>query len=146
MISVGAATLRNFKSKVLLRKDDIKPHLSTKRSVSVNIRALEFLYDYVSINIAKFSSDKDYTGEVWGVTDDECIYIIKAQFDKILESEGYSPAAFLSWAKSNNVIDTECGRTTKNKRVNGGQARCVCLYRDKNEISLLPKPDDGLPF
>lgn len=135
-----------FKSRVRLKKDDIKPHLSTKRSVSVNIRALEFLYDFVSINIAKFTSDKDYTGEVWGITDDECIYIIKAQFDKILENEGYSPTAFLSWAKSNNVIDTECGRTTKNKRVNGGQARCVCLYRDKNEISLLPKPDDGLPF
>ncbi len=135
-----------FKSKVRLRKDDIKPHLSTKRSVSANIRALEFLYDHVSINIAKFSSEKDYTGEVWGVTDDDCIYIIKAQFDKILETEGYSPTAFLSWAKSNNVIDTECGRTTKNKRVKGGQARCVCLYKDRNEISLLPKPNDNLPF
>lgn len=135
-----------FKSKFLLRKDDIKPHLSTKRGVSVNIRALEFLYDYVSINISKFSSDKDYSGEVWGATDDECIYIIKAQFDKILETEGYSSAAFLSWAKSNNIIDTDCGRTTKNKRVNGGQARCVCLYRGKEDISFLPKPDDNLPF
>ena len=135
-----------FRSKVRLTKDDIKPHLSTKRSVSVNIRALEFLYDYVSINIAKFSSDREYTGEVWGVCDDECIYIIKAQFDKILENEGYSPTAFLSWAKSNNIINTEYGRTTKNKRVNGGLARCVCLYRGKDEISFLPKPNDNLPF
>lgn len=135
-----------FKSRTVLQKNDIKPHLSTKRSVSVNIRALEFLYDYVSINIAKFSTDKDYTGEVWGVTDDECIYIIKAQFDKILESEGYSPTAFLSWAKSNGVIDTEYGRTTSRKSIKGEQSRCVCIYKDKFDMAISKPENDGLPF
>lgn len=142
----GLANEWIFKSKILLKMDDIKPHLSTKRSVSVNIRALEYLYDYVSINIAKFNSDRDYTGEVWGVIDDQCICIIKAQFDKILNDEGYNSTAFLSWAKDNGIIDTEYGRTTKKRAIKGQSVRCICLKKDMEDMVFKAPPDDGLPF
>lgn len=134
-----------FGGKGILTAADIKPFLSTKRSVSVNLRALEYIYDYVNINNNRFDT-KDNTGEIWGTVDDEHIYIIKAQFDKIMQAEGYNPTAFLSWAKSNNVVDTEYGRMTKKKRIGDSSARCVCLFKDKSEISLSPQPNDGLPF
>lgn len=134
-----------FGSRQVLKTTDIRPFLSTKRSVSVNIRALEYIYDYVNININKFNNS-DNTGEVWGIFDDNCIYIIKAQFDKLLQAEGYSSRAFLSWAKSNNVIDVDYQRTTKKKIIKGEYVRCVCIRKDMEGISMQRKEDDGLPF
>ncbi len=134
-----------FGSSRILKAADIKPYLSTKKSVSVNIRALEYLYDYVSININKFNNS-DNTGEVWGTVDDSCIYIIKAQFDKLMQAEGYSPRAFLSWAKSNDVIDADYQKTTKKKIIGGEYVRCVCVRKDMENIGTRREEDDGFPF
>ncbi len=136
-----------FKSKAVLRMQDIKPYLATKRSVSMAVRALDFLYNQIGVNIKKFNHSADYTGEVWGTIDDEYIYIIKSQFDKMLEDNGYSSAAFLSWAKDNGVIETEYARNTMRKTINGAQVYCVWLRKDKFDVATSQTDNkDGLPF
>lgn len=136
-----------FKSKTVLKLEDIKPFLATKSQVSANNRALKYLYDQVGVNIKKFKHDADYNGEVWGTVDDEYIYIIKSQFDKMLEDNGYNSAAFLSWAKDNDIIETEYCRNTMRKTINGAQVHCVWLRKNKFDIAISKaKEQDGLPF
>lgn len=136
-----------FKSKTILTLEDIKPYIATKSQVSANNRALKYLYDQVGVNIKKFKHDADYNGEVWGTVDDEYIYIIKSQFDKMLEDKGYNSAAFLSWAKENKVIETEYGRNTMRKTINGAQVYCVWLRKDKFDMAISTSDKkDNLPF
>lgn len=126
---------------------DIEPYLSTKKQASANERALEFIYDFVSVNQNKFTLNSygDYSGEVWGCIDDQYIYIIKSQFDKIMRDEGYNATAFLSWAKEHGHIEYSRERTTKPKRVHGNTCRCVWLKKvaindqiDIPDINSLP--------
>lgn len=147
---VAADRLSNewiFKSKTVLSVENIKPFLATKSRISANSRALKYLYDRIGVNIKKFVHDTEYNGEVWGVIDDEYIYIIKSRFDKILEDNGYSSTAFLSWARDKKVIATEYGRNTMRKTINGAQVRCVWLRKDKFDIAVnQTEKKDGLPF
>ena len=128
---------------------DIEPYLSTKEQVSQNGRALQFLFDYVAINQNRFVPDSEgkYQGEIWGIQDDNYIYIIKSQFDKILQSEGYNPAAFLSWARQCNTIKMSGGKSTITKRIAGNVCRCVWIKVDCNaENEVLGEDFDDLPF
>lgn len=102
-----------------------------------------FLYDFVAINTSKFiTSETLYAAvhnekmpEIWGVMDGEYTYIIKSQFDKIMQNEGYNATAFLSWAKQNDIITCEKNKTTKLKRILGRVTRCVFLKNAKMDES-----------
>lgn len=124
-----------FKDGIRINVSDIEQYLSTKKEVSVNERALEYIYDYIGVNARKFdlfNYSDDKLSEVWGAIDNNYIYIIKSQFDKIMLNEGYNPAAFLSWAKENGQIKTASGKNTVVKRLLGNVCRCVCLLK-RNE-------------
>ena len=129
-----------FKDGIKLTVKDIEPYLSTKEQVSQSKRALQFLYDTISINWQRFephhnpkTQQNEYIGEVWGAKDEKFIYIIRSQFDKILQGEGFNPMAFLSWAKKSNLIVTPDSKNTKTKRINGNVVRCVWLKVDSNQ-------------
>ena len=63
-----------FKDGVRLTSADISKYLVSKETVNQNGRALQYLYDFVNINQAKFTPDSgDYSGEVWGDMDDNFI-------------------------------------------------------------------------
>lgn len=138
-----------FKDGQTLSIDDITPFLSTKKEVSVNDRALDFLYDFISVNQNKFMTAHTLTedmGEIWGVIDDKHSYIIKSQFDKIMSSEGYNSTAFLSWAKRKGIIEGSGGKNTKAKRIGGNVSRCVCIKNlDNIEFSEIDN-DKDLPW
>ncbi|MDD6612248.1 MAG: DUF927 domain-containing protein [Clostridiales bacterium] len=114
---------------------DIEQYLSTKDDVNQNERALEWLYDLVAANPAKFGGVENYSGDIWGEIDFDRFYVIKSVFDRQLIDAGYSPSAFLSWAKQSGILYTESGRLTKNKRIKGTKinARCVCLQMDMED-------------
>lgn len=119
-----------FKDGIRLNISDIEPYLSTKREVSAHERALDFLYDFVSMNTNHFDNGRnaDYlTGEVWGAIDGRYIYIVNAAFNRIMQNEGYNPTAFLSWAKEMGIIKAQGGKNTKTKRILGNVCRCVWL-------------------
>ena len=136
-----------FKDGSVLQIENIEPFLSTKKEVSANERALSYIYDFVAINSNKFftSFEYDIQGEVWGAQDDNYIYIIKAQFDKIMNDEGFSAAAFLSWAKERNLIETDNGKNTKTKRICKTVTRCVWLKKPKYEEDAAEE-DTSIPY
>ncbi|MCI8332633.1 MAG: DUF927 domain-containing protein [Clostridiales bacterium] len=137
-----------FKDGLVLDVQDIEPYLYTKKQVSANERALEFIYDFVSINLNKFSTNAfhEYAGEIWGCMDDDYIYIIKSQFDKIMHEEGYNPTAFLSWAKDHEYIDGSQDRTTKAKRIQGTVCRCVWIKKMNETKTASDVEVDDLPL
>ena len=130
-----------FQDNILIKIEDIEKYLSTATQVSAHERAYEYLQDIISMNINRFDTN-DNNGEIWGVCDDNYTYIIKSQFNIMLERGGYNSTAFLSWAKTKNIIETEDGRATKDKRILGKKSRCVWFKNSKNdlneEINLLP--------
>ena len=120
-----------FKDDNALTISEAKKILLTKLEVDTNSRALEFLRDWITINSNRLTTNDfgNYPGEVWGFIDFDCVYIVKNIFDKVMRENGYDSTAFLNWAKRENKIRTEAGRTTKLKKLNGSSigTRCICL-------------------
>lgn len=136
-----------FQDGVLLQPDDIRPYLVSKETVNQNARALQYLYDFININQARFGLDAEaHQGEVWGDLDDNYAYIIRSKFDQILSDEGYNASAFLGWAKkSGNIKCGKDGKPTVVRKLNGRSCRFVCLklqeidnFLDGNDDFLLP--------
>ncbi len=133
---------------------DISPYLVSKKDISANERAYDFICDYISINNNKFRLNEygDYDNECWGCVDgnsqdiDEHVYIIKSQFDKIMRNEGYNPVAFLSWAKQNGLVRTSSRHNSISKRINGIVTRCVALKLKPEEREVPDFDDSDLPF
>ena len=127
-----------FRDGIFLQPEDISKYLVSKETVNQNGRALQYLYDFININQARFGLDADaHQGEVWGDLDDDYAYIIRSKFDQILADEGYNASAFLGWAKNRGYIQCAAnGQPTKPKRINGRVSRCVWLKMTEfdNEI------------
>ena len=115
-----------------LTVDDICKIMTKKEDVNVNMRAYEFIFEFVVRNSNKFMLNAwgEYSGEVWGKFESDCIYIIKSVFDKEMQNAGYNSTAFLAWAKRNSLILTDTDRRTRKTRIGGNLANCVCLFRN----------------
>lgn len=136
-----------FQDGVLLQPEDIRPYLVSKETVNQNARALQYLYDFININQARFTPEADtHQGEIWGDLDGDYAYIIRSKFDQILQDEGYNASAFLGWAKNTgNIICGKDGRPTIVKRINGRPCRLVCLKMQENENILGEYEEELLP-
>ena len=136
-----------FQDGVLLQPEDIRPYLVSKETVNQNARALQYLYDFININQARFTPEADtHQGEIWGDLDDDYAYIIRSKFDQILQDEGYNASAFLGWAKNaGNIVCGKDGRPTIVKRINGRPCRLVCLKLQENENILGEYEEELLP-
>lgn len=136
-----------FQDGVFLQPDDIRPYLVSKDTVNQNGRALQYLYDFININQARFDLDAEsHQGEIWGDLDDDYAYIIRSKFDQILADEGYNASAFIGWAKNNGYI--QCapnGQPTKPKRINGHTCRCIWLKINDFENEIDDNSDSLLP-
>ena len=136
-----------FQDGILLQPEEISKYLVSKEAVNQNARALQYLYDFININQARFTPEADaHQGEVWGDLDGDCAYIIRSKFDQILQDEGYNASAFLGWAKNTgNIICGKDGRPTIVKRINGRPCRLVCLKLQENENNFDEYEDSLLP-
>lgn len=135
-----------FEDGIKLSIDDLKPYLSTKAQINQNERCLDFIYDFVAINNNKFKGrfNPECPGEIWGTIEEDCIYIIKSVFDKTLRDNGYNSTAFLSWAKSKNLILSDKGHNTILKRFEGNRCRCIALINQRETEKTYLEED--LPF
>lgn len=134
------ATLAIFKDDKSLTPEDIKPYLITRDQADINFRCYQWLLGYLAGNPRRFDSPDSNNGEVWGITDGDVTYIIKSTFERILHAEGYSPGAFLTWAKRNHKIACEDygessknQRLTKRKTINGRVVPCIALIVDTED-------------
>lgn len=131
-----------FHDGVCLEAEDLVPFLATKTRMDQNRRALEFLYDQVSVNLSHFSPERaaDRTVEIWGDSDQDFVYIIKSQFDKLLSENGFNAESFLGWARQNGTIRIgKDGKSTINHRILGKPVRCVWLCAPPDDHC----PEDG---
>ena len=136
-----------FQDGIFLQPEDISKYLVSKEAVNQNARALQYLYDFININQARFTPEADtHQGEIWGDLDNDYAYIIRSKFDQIFQDEGYNASAFLGWAKNTgNIICGKDGRPTIVKRINGRPCRLVCLKLQENENNFDEYEDSLLP-
>lgn len=143
------ATELIFKDGNNLTVADLEKIMAKKKEVNVNNRALEFIYELVERNPNRFKANEfgDYQGEVWGKSEESCIYIIKSVFDREMGNGGFNSTAFLAWAKRNDIIITDNGKRTKKARITGSATNCVCIKKNLSEFeSEQFEETDMLPF
>lgn len=113
---------------------DMQTVLTDRDTVNSNLRAEEYIFELVARNPNKFTTNNfgEYSSEVWGVIDCDCIYIIKSVFDREMKAAGFNAQAYLSWANRTGKIiaDKDGNRNTKRKRIPGaGNVHCVCIIK-----------------
>ena len=143
------ATELIFKDGNNLTVADLAKIMAKKKEVNVNNRALEFIYELVERNPNRFKANDfgEYQGEVWGKTEENCIYIIKSVFDREMGDGGFNSTAFLAWAKRNDIIITDNGKRTKKARITGSATNCVCIKKNLNEFETAQfEETDMLPL
>ena len=143
------ATELIFKDGNNLTVADLEKIMAKKKEVNVNCRALEFIYELVERNPNRFRANEfgEYQGEVWGKSEETCIYIIKSVFDREMGNGGFNSTAFLAWAKRNDVIITDNGKRTKKARITGSATNCVCIKKNLGEFeSAQFEETDTLPL
>ena len=130
------ATELIFKDGNNLTVADLEKIMTKKKEVNVNYRALEFVYELVERNPNRFKANEfgEYQGEVWGKSEETCIYIIKSVFDREMGNCGFNSTAFLAWAKRNDIIITDNGKRTKKARITGSATNCVCIKKNLSEF------------
>ena len=130
------ATELIFKDANNLTVADPEKIMAKKKEVNVNNRALEFIYELVERNPNRFKANEfgEYQGEVWGKSEETCIYIIKSVFDREMGNGGFNSTAFLAWAKRNDIIITDNGKRTKKARITGSATNCVCIKKNLSEF------------
>lgn len=130
------ATELIFKDGNNLTVEDLEKIMTKKKEVNVNNRALEFVYELVERNPNRFKANEfgEYQGEVWGKSEETCIYIIKSVFDREMGNGGFNSTAFLAWAKRNDIIITDNGKRTKKARITGSATNCVCIKKNWSEF------------
>lgn len=143
------ATELIFKDGNNLTVADLEKIMTKKKEVNVNNRALEFVYELVERNPNRFKANEfgDYQGEVWGKSEENCIYIIKSVFDREMGNGGFNSTAFLAWAKRNDIIITDNGKRTKKARITGSATNCVCIKKNLSEFETAQSEEmDMLPL
>ena len=143
------ATELIFKDGNNLTVADLEKIMAKKKEVNVNYRALEFIYELVERNPNRFKANEfgEYQGEVWGKSEETCVYIIKSVFDREMGNGGFNSTAFLAWAKRNDIIITDNGKRTKKARITGSATNCVCIRKNLSEFETTQFEEmDMLPF
>lgn len=113
-----------------LTVEEIAPFLQTKAAVSAHERSYEQLCQYVVQNSYCFreNSTRDVT---WGKfsEDEMTVYIVKREYDRICNDEGFNGRALLSWLVRNGKAEREKSgkRLTKKMRINGKPVETVAL-------------------
>lgn len=125
-----------------------KSVLIDRNELSDNERCYEYILGEIVINGAKFDP-LTQTTEKWGVIAHGYAIIYNNVFDAICKKGGFSKKAFLSWADKKGLLQTECGRLNKAKKIDGNTFRCIFLKlenaMDKDGFEEILEQED-LPF
>ena len=129
--------------------EEAKRVLISRDELSENERAYEYILSEVEININKFKPDSfagDYKGEVWGCIENGYVVIQPNAFARICEKGNFSKKSFLSWAAKNDLIATQGGKNSKNKKFFGKAVRCIWVKMPEDDGFEEIAEDDKLPF
>lgn len=92
-----------------LDEDDFKAFLQKSADVDVNARAYEYIQGWVASNerlfVEKYDGEQGYqTLRTLGAIEDGYAYIIKTEFEKMMDESGFNARSFLSWAKTRGLL------------------------------------------
>lgn len=137
-----------FKDGVRLDLAECCDLLKNRGEISEHVRAFQYLKEMIAGNIFRFDNDPDKNVEQWGAIDgNRWAAIISRQFDRIMKEAGFNSRAFLSWAKKNEVIQTDTqGKTSVTRRINGLPTRCVVIDLDWGDNMEFLPIDEKNPF
>lgn len=128
-----------FKSGKHLTIKEISEFLKDKATASAGNRGYAFIKDWISINSNKFERKGEDgfqikpSGDVYGIIDNDWVYINKTKFAEALTTQGFDYRAITSWLKSNGLIETRGRHLTKGKRLNGVLTECIKLIITEND-------------
>ena len=134
------ATKAIFKDKHALTVDEIKQYLVSRSETDVNLRCYQWLMGFCAANPRRFDSQDSNIGEVWGKYEDGYVYINKTVFEEQVKNKGYSPGAFLDWAKRKDLLKyryygagSKNNRLTMPVRINGTQVQHYVIKQPEEE-------------
>ena len=112
------ATRCIFKDKNALTIDDIKDYLVSRSETDVNLRCYNWLVGFCAANPRRFDPADQNNGELWGKFDDDgYVWINKTIFEEQLKNKGFSPGAFIDWARRKCLMQCQYyGKGNKNNR------------------------------
>ena len=127
-----------------LSVEDISAFLASREAVSAGKRAYDWLVDWVASNVNHFASGENpVIGEVYGLLENNVVYINRGVFQRVVQDAGFSSSATLSYLRSNNLIDARDRRYTKCKRIGAVRVECVVL---RLPVEADSSDFDGLPL
>lgn len=128
MLADKIATETIFKDKAYISMEDAKKVLIDRTELSENERCYRYIIDKAAMNKQRF--DSDTSCEKWGLVESGYIVFFSQAFDELCRSGGFSRKTFLSWADKKGLLQTDNGRNTKVKKIDGNTYRCVWLKLD----------------
>lgn len=139
------ATMWIFKDDNALTIEEVREFLASREAVSAGNRAYDWLCDWVAANENKFRCGEYVPmNDVYGVIENDTVYIISGIFDKAVRDAGFSTSATLSYLKSNHLIETRKDKGyTKTKRIGKSTPSCVWL---RMRTPFEAEEDDMLPL
>lgn len=138
------ATEELFMDQEYIPLDEAKKMLKSRDEVSDNQRLYEYIMDKVDMNQNRFEADG--VGEKWGVIEDDYVIFIPVALEQLCTEQKRDKTSFLEWAYKNNLLLTDSGKKTKNKRIFGKQTRCIFLRRNENNEFISAENDENLYF
>lgn len=139
-----------FKDRQYISIDEAKKALIDRNELSDNERCYGYLLDKIAMNHQRF--DAETKVEKWGVIESGYAIIYSQAFEELCRSGGFSKNAFLSWADRRCLIQTQGGKRTKVKKIEGTSCRCVFLKladeypTDENGFVSAEYDQEELPF
>lgn len=144
------ATEHIFKDGCYISLNEAKETLIDRNTLSDNERCYRYLLDKIAMNQSRF--DMNTNIEKWGVIDNGYAVFYNQAFDELCQSGGFSKKSFLSWADRKGILQTQSGKLTKIKKINGSSCRCVWMKlddgitTDKDGFMELDDVQEELPF
>lgn len=138
-----------------LTVDDIKPYLITQEQADQNQRCYQYLIGWIAANQRRFDEASEENVDPWGTVETEngreLVYIIRSKFENGLAEGGFSPGAFLSWAKRKGLLKTaRPDNNTIQRYVGKFRPVCVAVYlppSNADEKAMVKvEEDDDMPF
>ena len=115
---------------------EVAQFLSTHEEVSVNLKAYEWLMEWLAQNSARFDEDQEKMPDIWGKISYGSAAVIRSVFNKACTENGFNPTAFLAWLKRNDKLELQKNGKgyTKSVKINKIACHCVVIKQIEGQI------------
>ncbi|MBS6195454.1 MAG: DUF927 domain-containing protein [Clostridiales bacterium] len=135
-----------FKDGIYIPIEEAMEMLTDESELSENERCYQYLLDKVSMNPQRF--DLDSNVEKWGVIDKGYAIFYVQAFKDLCKAGNFSAKSFFPWADRKELIQTQNGKPSKVKKIEGHSCKCIFLkLREEGPMEGFEDVDQGkLPF